>query len=75
MSERTYYEGMKGTSGHIYKSKTMRIAFPSKEEEVRFDSYVAAQGLKKGAFVYRLIKDYLDAEDPHANSSRPRIGG
>ena len=56
---------MKGTNGHIYKPKTLRVAFPSAKEESRFDEYVATQGLKKGAFVYRLIKEFLDTEDSH----------
>ena len=51
---------MKCAEGHIYRPKTIRIAFPSEEEEKRFDKYVASQGLKKGAFVYRLIKNFLD---------------
>ena len=55
---------MKGANGHIYKPKTIRVAFPSEEEEERFDGFVKSQGLKKGAFVYRLIKTYLDSSEP-----------
>ena len=73
MCKGTYYRAMKGTSGHIYKPKTLRIAFPSLEEEKRFDGYVSKQGLKKGAFVYRLIKDYLDTEEKSSSHRRASL--